>query len=136
MRCRDSVAHLLYALPRLLYLDGQLLKNTKKETIMIVTNENITSKQRSKLRSLASTLTPITQIGKGGITDNLLKTLSDALEAKELIKVTVLDNAEESPRDIAENVAELLGAICVTVIGRKAIFYRFSSRDNFAHLEF
>ena len=104
--------------------------------MIIVTNENITSKQRSKLRSLASTLTPITQIGKGGITDNLLKTLSDALEAKELIKVTVLENAEDSPRAIAENVAELLGAVCVTVIGRKAIFYRYSSRDKFAHLEF
>lgn len=103
---------------------------------MIVTNENITSKQRSKLRSLASTLNPITQIGKGGITDNLLKTLSDALEAHELIKVTILDNAEDSPRAIAENVAELLGAICVTVIGRKAIFYRFSSKEKFAHLEF
>ena len=60
--------------------------------MIIVTNENITSKQRSKLRSLASTLAPITQIGKGGITDNLLKTLSDALEAHELIKVTILDN--------------------------------------------
>ena len=103
---------------------------------MIVTNENITSKKRSKLKSIAANLSPITQIGKGGITDNLLKTLSDALEAKELIKVTVLENAEDSPRAIAENVAELLGAVCVTVIGRKAIFYRYSSRDKFAHLEF
>ncbi len=103
---------------------------------MIVTNENITSKQRSKLRSLASNLTPVTQIGKGGITDNLLQTISAALEAHELVKVTILDNAEDAPRAIAENVAELLGAICVTVIGRKAIFYRFSSRDKFAHLEF
>ena len=103
---------------------------------MIVTNENITSKQRSKLKSIAANLSPVTQIGKGGITDNLLKTLSDALEAKELIKVTVLENAEDSPRAIAENVAELLGAVCVTVIGRKAIFYRYSSRDKFAHLEF
>ena len=103
--------------------------------MVIVTNENITSKQRSKLRSLASTLTPITQIGKGGITDNLLKTLSDALEAKELIKVTVLENAEDSPRAIAENVAELLEAVPVAVIGRKAIFYRYSRRDKFAHLE-
>ena len=102
---------------------------------MIITNENITSKQRSKLRSLASTLSPITQIGKGGITDNLLKTISDALEAKELVKVTVLDNAEDTPRAIAENVAELLGAVCVTVIVRKAIFYRYSSREKFAHLE-
>ena len=103
---------------------------------MIVTSENITSKQRSKLKSIAANLSPITQIGKSGITDNLLKTLSDALEARELIKVTVLENAEDSPRAIAENVAELLGAICVTVIGRKAIFYRYSSRDKFAHLEF
>lgn len=101
----------------------------------IITNENITSKQRSKLKSLASTLSPITQIGKGGITDNLLKTLSDALEAKELIKVTVLETAEASPRDIADNVAELLDAVPVAVIGRKAIFYRYSSRQNYAHLE-
>jgi len=101
---------------------------------MIVTNETITSKQRSKLKSIASTLSPVTQIGKGGITDNLLKTLSDALEAHEIIKVTVLDNAEDTPRNIAENVAELLGAVCVTVIGRKAIFYRYSSRENFAHI--
>ena len=102
---------------------------------MIVTNENITSKQRAKLKSIASTLSPITQIGKGGITDNLLKTLSDALDAREVIKVTVLDNAEDTPRAIAENVAELLEAVSVTVIGRKAIFYRYSRRDKFAHIE-
>ncbi|MBR2024038.1 MAG: YhbY family RNA-binding protein [Clostridia bacterium] len=101
----------------------------------IITNENITSKQRSKLKSLASTLSPVTQIGKSGITDNLLKTLSDALEARELIKVTILDTAEDAPRDIADNVAELLNAVPVAVIGRKAIFYRYSSRQNFAHLE-
>ena len=102
---------------------------------MIVTNENITSKQRSKLKSLASTLSPVTQIGKGGITDNLLKTLSDALEARELIKISILETAEAEPRDIADNVAELLDAVPVAVIGRKAIFYRYSSRQNFAHLE-
>ena len=103
---------------------------------MIVTSENITSKQRSKLKSIAATLSPVTQIGKGGITDNLLKTLSDALDAHEIIKVSILDNAEDSPRDIAENVAELLEAVPVAVIGRKAIFYRYSRRDKFAHLEF
>ena len=103
---------------------------------MIVTNETMTSKQRSKLRSIAANLSPITQIGKGGITDNLLKTLSDALEAKELIKVTILDSVEDDVRNLAENVAELLGAALVSVIGRKAIFYRYSSREHFAHLEF
>ena len=102
----------------------------------IITSENITSKQRSKLKSIAANLSPVTQIGKGGITDNLLKTLSDALDAHEVIKVSILDNTEESPIDIAENVAELLEAVPVAVIGRKAIFYRYSRRDKFAHLEF
>ncbi len=102
----------------------------------IVTNENITSKQRSRLKAIAANLSPITQIGKGGITDNLLKTLSDALDAREIIKVSILDNVDEDPRDIAENVAELLEAVPVAVIGRKAIFYRYSRRDKYAHLEF
>lgn len=95
-----------------------------------------TSKQRSKLRSLAATVKPITQIGKGGISDNLLKTLSDALGARELIKVNVLENAEADADTIAENVADLLGAEVVTVIGRKAVFYRRSSKENFEHIKF
>ena len=103
---------------------------------MIVTSENITSKQRSKLKSVAAKLSPVTQIGKGGITDNLLKTLSDALEARELIKVNVLETADDDAYNLAENVADLLDAIPVAVIGRKAIFYRRSSREPFAHLEF
>lgn len=98
--------------------------------------ETITSKQRSRLKSIAANLQPVTQIGKGGVTDNLLKTLSDALEAHELIKVNILANVEEDAYNLAENVADLLGAIPVAVIGRKAIFYRRSSRDNFVHLEF
>ncbi len=102
---------------------------------MIITSENITSKQRSKLKSKASTLSPIAQIGKGGITDNLLKTLSDALDARELIKVNILETADEDARNLAENVAELLDAVPVAVIGRKAIFYRYSNREKFAHLE-
>lgn len=102
---------------------------------MIITAENITSKQRSKLKSIAANLSPVTQIGKGGITDNLLKTLSDALEAHEIIKVNILPAADDDARNLAENVAELLGAVAVAVIGRKAIFYRRSSRENFAHLE-
>ena len=104
--------------------------------MMIVTNENITSKQRSKLKSIASKLSPVTQIGKGGITDNLLKTLSDALDAHEIIKVNILETADDDARNLAENVAELLEAVPVAVIGRKAIFYRYSRRENFAHLIF
>lgn len=95
----------------------------------------MTSKQRSKLKSLAANIQPVTQIGKGGITDNLLKSLSEALEARELIKVSVLETADEDAENVAANVAELLDAEVVAVIGRKAIFYRRSSRDHFVHLE-
>ena len=101
----------------------------------MVTKENITSKQRAALKSIASTMSPIAQIGKGGITDNVLKMLSDALEARELIKVNILPNSEDDARNLAENVADLLDAIPVAVIGRKAIFYRYSRRDKFVHLE-
>ena len=102
---------------------------------MIITSENITSKQRSKLKSIAANLSPVPQIGKGGLTDNLLQTLSDALDAREIIKVHILETADDDPRNLAENVAELLEAVPVAVIGRKAIFYRYSRRDKFAHLE-
>ena len=101
----------------------------------MITRDTITSKQRSKLKAIASTRQPIGQIGKGGVTDNLLKMLSDALEARELIKINILPNAEEDAVNLAENVADLLDAIPVAVIGRKAIFYRRSSRENFTHLE-
>ena len=101
----------------------------------MITRETITSKQRSKLKSIAATLSPVTQIGKGGITDNLLKTLSDALDARELIKVNILETADMDARNLAENVADLLDAVPVAVIGRKAIFYRYSNRDKFVHLD-
>ena len=95
----------------------------------------MTSKPRSKLKSIAANLSPVTQIGKGGITENLLNTLSEALEAREIIKVNVLQNAEADADTIAQNVAELLGAEVVYVIGRKAVFYRRSSRKDFEHIE-
>ena len=95
----------------------------------------MTSKQRSKLKSIAANLSPVTQVGKGGITENLLNALSESLEAHELIKVNVLTNAEADADTIAENIAELLGAEVVYVIGRKAVFYRRSSRKDFEHIE-
>ena len=95
----------------------------------------MTSKQRSKLKSIAANLSPVTQIGKGGISDNLLKTLSEALEAREIIKVNVLPTAKADADTMAQNAADLLGAEVVAVIGRKAIFYRRSSRDDVEHIE-
>ena len=95
----------------------------------------MTSKQRSKLKSIAANLDPVTQIGKGGITDNLLKTLSEALEAREIIKVNVLPSAEADADTMAQNAADLLGAEVVCVIGRKAVFYRRSKREDVEHIE-
>lgn len=102
---------------------------------MIITRDSITSKQRSKLKGIASTMAPIAQIGKGGVTENMVNSLNDALEARELIKINVLQNADDTPWDLIENLADLLDAVPVAVIGRKGILYRRSSRDNFAHIE-
>ena len=89
----------------------------------------LTSKQRAYLRSLAANESAIMQIGKGGISENLKKTVSDALEARELIKLSVLENCDWSPREAAEELAQTVGADVVGVIGRKVILYR-ESKEN------
>ena len=86
----------------------------------------LNSKERAALRSMAAQIQPIMQIGKGGISENLAKTVSDALEARELIKLSVLENSEESPRSAAEALAEATGADVVCTIGRKMVLYRES----------
>ena len=90
----------------------------------------ITSKQRAYLRSLATNEPAIMQVGKGGIGDNLIKTVSDALEARELIKLSVLENSEYTPRETADTLAEALDADVVGVIGRKVILYRESVKHK------
>lgn len=95
----------------------------------------LTSKQRSKLKSIAANLDPIGQVGKEGIGENMLKSFPDCLEARELIKIQILENADGTPEQLGRNLADLLGAECVIVIGRKAVLYRKSSRKNFKHIE-
>ena len=82
----------------------------------------LTSKQRAYLRGLATNEPTIMQIGKGGVTENLVKTVSDALEARELIKLSVLENCDYTVRE----AAEATGADVVCVIGRKTVLYRES----------
>ncbi|MDE5897022.1 MAG: YhbY family RNA-binding protein [Clostridia bacterium] len=96
----------------------------------------MTSKQRSHLKSMAATMKPIAQVGKEGIGENLIKSLSEALEARELIKVNLLPASSDDGENLAANIADLLHAEVVAVIGRKAIFYRRSSRKDFEHIEF
>ena len=90
----------------------------------------ITSKQRAYLRSLAVNLPAIMQIGKGGLGDNLIKTVDDALEAKELIKLSVLENSDETARSAADSIAEATGADVVAVLGRKIVLYRESKKHK------
>ena len=89
----------------------------------------ITSKQRAYLRGLGQSCPAIMQIGKGGISDNLIKTVSDALEARELVKLTVLENSGEQPREMLDKLCEALGADGVACIGRKIVLYR-ESKDK------
>ncbi|MBQ3012379.1 MAG: ribosome assembly RNA-binding protein YhbY [Clostridia bacterium] len=89
----------------------------------------ITSKQRAYLRGLGQSCPAIMQIGKGGITENLIKTVSDALEARELVKLTVLENSGENPREALDKLCEALGAEGVSAVGRKIVLYR-ESKDK------
>lgn len=90
----------------------------------------LTSKQRAYLRGLASNEPTIMQIGKGGIGENLIKTVSDALEARELIKISVLENCDWTAREAADELAKAVGAEVVGVIGRKIILYRESEKNK------
>ena len=88
----------------------------------------ITSKQRAKLRSLSNEMDTIFQIGKGGINDNQLAQISDALEARELIKLRVLDTFDGDARSAAEAVAGATGAEVVSVTGSRFVLYRESTK--------
>lgn len=84
----------------------------------------ITSKQRAYLRAMAHSLDPIFQIGKGGVTPVLLEQLSNALEARELIKVHILDTAFLDTKQACGDIAQSLGAEPVQAIGSKFTLYK------------
>ncbi len=86
----------------------------------------LTGKQRSYLKALANSIEPIMQIGKGGITENVLKQVDDALEARELIKINILNNSMLEAKNTANEIAESLRAEYVQSIGNKLILYRES----------
>ncbi len=94
----------------------------------------LTSKQRAALRAMANDMTPIIQIGKSGIGGELIETVDAALEARELIKLTVLDSAPLDARAACEELAQRLGAEPVAVIGRKVTLYRPSKKKKVIEL--
>lgn len=87
----------------------------------------LTSKQRAHLRSIAQGYNAIFFVGKGGISEELVKQLDNAIQSRELIKVGVQENCDYSAREAADEIAEKLSADVVQVIGRKFVLWRRSS---------
>ena len=95
----------------------------------------MTTKQRAALRSMGVTLEPILHIGKDGISDNLVKQCWDALEARELIKVSVQRNAPYETREACELLCEKVHAESVQIIGSKFVIYRQARENSKIRLE-
>lgn len=89
----------------------------------------ITTKQRAKLRSMANKLSPSIIIGKGGVTENLIKQIEVELETRELVKGSILKTALLDSKTVCNALAEKLGAHPVQAIGSKFVLYR-ESQDN------
>jgi len=89
----------------------------------------ITSSQRAYLRGLAHDLDPIFRVGKESVTPEFTEAVNEALEKRELIKISVLKNCEERPYDLADTLAGRTKAQVVQVIGRRFVLYRRSKND-------
>lgn len=96
----------------------------------------ITGKQRANLRKQAHGMQPIFQIGKGGITDVLIEQLANALEARELIKITILETALLDTKETCNEIAEKLGAEPVQAIGSKFVLYKQAKNPKNRKIEF
>ena len=96
----------------------------------------LTSKERSNLRSIAAKIEPVSQVGKLGVNESLIESLDKAIEKREIIKVTVLENSELIPKEAGFEIAEKLGAEFVCATGRKLVFYRRSSNPKVEHIIF
>ena len=90
----------------------------------------MTSKQRAYLKGLAMNIDPIFQIGKSSLTPEVTEAVSEALEARELVKLSVLKNCIDDPRAIAEVLAERTGSSVVQVIGKKIVLYKESKNKK------
>lgn len=90
----------------------------------------LTSKQRAILRGKANTMDPVFQIGKGEIDEAMIRSVSDCLAARELIKLKVLDNSMYSAREASVLLAEATGADCVQVIGSRFVLYLQKDKDS------
>jgi RNA-binding protein len=89
----------------------------------------LTGKQKRHLRSLAHHIDPIFQVGKGGVNDHIIRHIQEAIEVRELLKITVLNNSGEDRQEVGAELAEKSGTELVQVIGKIVVLYK-ESRDN------
>ncbi|ASJ52982.1 ribosome assembly RNA-binding protein YhbY [Brevibacillus sp. HB1.2] len=89
----------------------------------------LTGKQKRFLRAEAHHLTPIFQVGKGGVNENMITQIKEALEVRELIKVAILQNNNDDKHQVAEDLAAGAGAELVQLIGHTVVLYK-ESREN------
>jgi RNA-binding protein len=90
----------------------------------------MTTKQRAYLKGLAMKIDPIIQIGKGSVTPTLTKAIQEALDARELIKIAVLQNCLDDPKEIAIIISERTKSQVVQVIGKKIVLYKEGKGDK------
>ena len=95
----------------------------------------ITTKQRSKLKSLANTLKPHVTIGKEELTSNIIKEIEVALYHHELVKVASLKSCEVSAKTMCAEVCEILGCDPVQCVGNRFVIYKRSDKDGIEHIE-
>lgn len=89
----------------------------------------MTSKQRAYLKSLAMKLDPVFNVGKGSVTPDLINAIDEAIEKRELIKIGILKNCMDDPKEIAEMIAERTKSQVVQIIGKKIVLYRPNKKD-------
>ncbi|MCA1057976.1 ribosome assembly RNA-binding protein YhbY [Rossellomorea aquimaris] len=89
----------------------------------------LTGKQKRFLRSEAHHLNPVFQVGKGGVNDNMIKTVSEAIEVRELMKISILQNCDMDKSEVAEELSEGVGADVVQIIGNTIVLYK-ESKEN------
>ncbi|MBD5097088.1 MAG: ribosome assembly RNA-binding protein YhbY [Lachnospiraceae bacterium] len=90
----------------------------------------MTSKQRAYLKGLAMNMDAIINIGKSSLTPEMTQAVSEALEKRELIKVGVLKNCADDPKEIANILAERTGSQVVQVIGKKIVLFKQKKKDS------
>ncbi|MCM3705235.1 MULTISPECIES: ribosome assembly RNA-binding protein YhbY [Cytobacillus] len=95
----------------------------------------LTGKQKRLLRSKAHHLSPIFQVGKGGVNENMIKQVGEALEARELLKVSVLQNCEEDRDAVAQQLSEGAKADVVQIIGNIIVLYKESKENKQINLQ-